>query len=294
VTPLLATLKSGATIEELSSVMRPVSERHADHRHLIRLMSTLAEFGIVDDGRPWRKLPLRWLVDLGAVVDHLRLDRVRVPIAVLCGVGFVAALVALAVGLAHGAVDNPIASIFRLEWMPFAVVILLLVPLHEVGHVVSAIVAGTPLGRLGARVSRLMMVRPFVETLPQRGGEPPIKPVIVALGGPTMDLFNAGAAAMVSLLVDGRVGAYAGVVAGLALLMCFRNIGPGRRKDGFKLVTWLLKTQPQRLLPAAGVAATGRPAALYRRIRIGYNIAFVLILIALFYDGVPWSRLFHE
>jgi len=293
VTVLLPPLEAGATLEELSTVMRPLSERHADQRQLSRLMSTLAEFGVVDDGRPWRKLPLRWLLDIGALVERLGLERARRPIAVLASLTLAAAAFALAVALSQKAVENPVASIFRLEWVPFALVILLLVPLHEFGHVLAAIASGTPLGRLGARVSGRLIVRPFVETLPPREGEPPLKPVIVALGGPAMDLFNASAAATIALFAEGRTASYAGAVAGLSLLMGFRNIGPGRRKDGFKLVTWLLKTEPQRLAPKRGSGPPAPAAAVYRRIRIAYNLAFVLILAWLFYDGVPWSRLYH-
>ncbi|MGZ8977796.1 MAG: hypothetical protein ACXW22_10195, partial [Allosphingosinicella sp.] len=219
--PLLPLLRTGATMEELAAAMRPLSERNADPRQLSRLMATLAEFGVVDDGRPWRKLQLRWLLDIGAFVERFGLERVRTPLAVAAIAALLGSVLVLAVAMSRGAIQNPVASIYRLEWVPFVLVMLLLVPLHEAGHVMAAIISGTPLGRLGAKVSRFLMLRPFVETLPPRGGEPAIKPVIVAIGGPAMDLFNAGAAAGIALLTEGRVASYAGAVAALSLLLCF-------------------------------------------------------------------------
>ena len=82
------------------------------------------------------------------------------------------------------------------------VIVLVLVPLHELGHAVTCRLLGMPCGPLGIRLSRVALPRPYVDTSPAWGLEQTRLRAWIPAGGPLMDVLVGGAAAWMLIACD--------------------------------------------------------------------------------------------
>lgn len=122
------------------------------------------------------------------------------------------------------------------------IVVLVLAPLHELGHAVACRVAGVPAGPAGIRFSSVVVPRPYVRTSVAWGIEQKSRRWWIPAGGPLVDLLIGGCAAWALLLFDPPDAArsLARLVALYALIAINVGTSPIPVGDGSHLLEALL------------------------------------------------------
>lgn len=281
---LLPLLAKGCSLDELHERLAGDVGARVERRQLEALVQRLEEMGALVGQKARRRGQVRWLFDVGALVERFGLDRGAKLIVGLSLVAGIAGCLALALAALSGALRNPLAAAMRLDWLPFLLVLLILVPLHELGHALAAIATRTPLGRFGVGLRRLI-VRPCVETLPEGQSASDRRRGLVAAGGPYMDVCTAGAFAGLALVTSGRAAELAGTLSACGLLLGLRNLAPGARKDGFKVLCAAFGWRPTSGGAPRSLGLPPAAARLHRRINSAYAAGFILLIAVLLVDA---------
>lgn len=232
---LLSLLELGADRGQIAENLTEYHGRAISTRQSEQVIAALRKNQMLNEPKVQPGKDILWIADIGAMVQKLGLDRVSYAIGALY-LGLVAlALYAIVQLVASGQLKNPMSLFFEMNWFPFALLILA-IPLHELGHILAGIASNTSLGRVGVRKRSLPIIKPFVESFSRKDGKDALPLAITAAGGPLSDIINAGLAASVALAGPDWLQPTASGFCALALLMAYQNLSIARRKDGYTIL----------------------------------------------------------
>lgn len=234
---------------------------------------------------PAMRVRLKPLVDInplaGALATPLRAlpAIVRRALSALVIAAAVAGIAALA--WTHG---RPHLSSVLYGFDAFALGYLLLIhmPIHELGHAVAARLAGIRITSAGVMFRRLGLPVPYVLT-PEAFRLRERRPRLwIAAGGPLVDLVASGAAAWLAIAVDGPIGHAAAYFVFLGLVTLLLNLNPFVGSDGSHILQAALDDDNVRTVVRSRrqpVLTTPRAIRIYRIACLAYT---VVMLVAMF------------
>lgn len=165
-----------------------------------------------------------------------------------------------------------------------AAIVLVVIPLHELGHAIACRLTGVASGPLAVRLGKFGVPRPYVDTARAWGVADARYRAMIPIGGPLMDLWIGGAAAWLIVAIDppGVVGSVAWLVSLYAVIAVNVGTSPIFTGDGSHFVEALLDDDFAR-----GAALLRRPnpfvrphsVAIYRAI----SVAHVVLTTCLFF-----------
>lgn len=285
VSPLAAALKDalaeGASFDDLVRRLEAGRVPSTGVREsLPAFLDTLSRAALLDDGRSaLRERALRLKVPVDALASRLARILGAVPrgigrLALLAGVG--SAAISLGILMA----TEPLRLrelVDRFSAGGLALFLLVVVPLHELGHAVAARLAGVPVREAGLFLSRFGVPRPYIATpdaacLPSR-----LDRFSIAAAGPLLDLLVCGAAAALAGAGTPLAPA-ARFLCLLSLLILIVNTTPLGEGDGSHMLEALLDDELARhsaLSRRPSRLSRARDLAIYRAAAAGH---FVLSL----------------
>jgi hypothetical protein len=283
-------LVTGEEFEKVAARLEELHPRARDSRtRLAEFLDTLEAAGLLEDNkaensRPKRQPLMLWNPDpfaarVAGVV--LRLPAViRNLTAILC----VAAAVLGGVLLLKSTFKPRFIDAF-IYFSPFgiAVIAVVAVPLHELGHAIACRLAGVRSGRLGLRWGRLFLPQPFVETPESFLATGSWRRFGIAAGGLVCDLIVGGAAAWIALLTARRgvTGAAATQVFLYCLMAVTVGTSPIQPGDGSNMLAALLNRDLAGDGSPRGAISRVSPATrvqIYRAVGIGHIVLTGLLL----------------
>jgi len=220
---VLPALQEGADRGQISKELTEFHGHEVSLRQSDRLIAALRERNMFKDQNEGEKEPVIWLGDVGAAVERFGLIRIRFALGTLSTIGVLVAAYFIMTLVLSGNLKNPFSLFFDLNWLPFLLLLLIALPVHELGHIVAGISSNTSLGRLGLNRRTLPIIKPFVESLSRKNGDDSLPLAATAAGGPLGDVTSAGIAACVAVAGPGWLQPTASGFCALALIMAYQN-----------------------------------------------------------------------
>jgi hypothetical protein len=239
---LAGLLTGGATLAELIAHLR------SNHPRVVgvdvdaavrRFLDVLAGAAMLEGtAAPPSPGPMRAAVDVQRLIRHLAAPLARLPVLTtwLAPVAPVAAICISAFYIREEA-PRLVNLIDHFTWAGLAVFGAFVVPLHELGHAVTASLLGVRVIEVGLDPRPLGLVRPFVRT-PDAIAAGRGHRFAIAAAGPAMDAVVCGAAACAALAwPSGDIPRFVFLCSLLALIA---STGPLHDGDGSHMLTaWL-------------------------------------------------------
>lgn len=277
---LLPLLKDGADRASIAAKLSEFHCREITKSQSATLLAVLFQNQMLETGESLRDTRTFWLLDVGGLVQNLGLPRVRHAISLLLAIALAAAVYAIVQAARLGVLVNPFALIFDLNWLPFLLLLLVLVPLHELGHVLAGLASSTSLGRIGIHKRGLPVLRPFVEAILPKDDSRPLGAAVTAAGGPMADVINAGWAAYLAVHGPEWLRITAGGVCVLALIMAYQNLGIARRKDGYTILRNIARWLNLHEVERTGLPLQQRSYKVVRLLHLFLLLAVLALLLA--------------
>jgi len=280
VSALWPLLRDGITPAALTAHLRARHPQAARvEEQVLALVASLRGSALLAGAPPAAPPPTRVtaVVDRVATIAARAIARLGVPVAASLIVFAVAAALVSNVIQLTGSPPRLAPLLGASSWLGAAFVLLVAVPLHELGHAIAARSVGLRIAEVGLTVRGLP--RPFVR-IPGSIAAPARHRVVIAAAGPLVDLAVAGFAAAIA---RGTGSGAASVVFVWTLLGALAATSPLVSGDGARLLEGALDDDLVRraALGGRGRLTSRRAIRIYRLAIVAHVATTVLVLGAL-------------